>query len=66
MAAFAEGSPSCESSAEGITEVIDCLASAVHDRLLQQEAVHLAAEVDVLDSHRRRAETLRIRASLVP
>ena len=66
MAMSAEGSPSCEPSAEGVGELIDRFAGAVHDRLLQQEAVHLVTEADVLDSHPCRAQTLCIRASFVP
>jgi hypothetical protein len=42
--------PSCELSAEGAGEVIDRFAGAVDGRLMQQEAVHLVVEVDVLDS----------------
>jgi len=42
--------PSYEPSAEGAGEVIDRFPGAGDGRLLQQEAVHLVVEVEVLDS----------------
>jgi len=50
MAAVAQRSPLRRALGEGISEVIDRFAGAVDGRLLQQEAVHLVVEVDVLDS----------------
>ena len=66
MAAVAQRSPLRRALGEGISEVIDRFAGAVDGRLLQQEAVHLVTEADVLDSHPCRAQTLCIRASFVP
>jgi hypothetical protein len=56
----------CEPSQDRISEVIDRLASAVDDRLLQQEAVHLVVEVEVLNRDPSRPQTLRIGSSFIP
>jgi hypothetical protein len=45
--------------------VIDRFAGAVDGRLLQQEAVHLVVEMEVLDSRPGRAETLSVGAFFV-
>jgi len=66
MAAVAQRSPLRRALGEGISEVIDRFAGAVDGRLLQQEAVHLVVEVDVLDSRPGRAETLGVGASFIP
>src|SRR5262249_58543924 len=65
MAASGPRWRSCEALAQGISEVIDRVAGAVDGRLLEQEAVHLVVEVEVLDGHPGRAETLRVGASFV-
>jgi hypothetical protein len=51
--------------AKGVGELIDGVASAVDHQLLQQEAVHLVFEVDVLDRDAGGPQSLRVGASFI-